>query len=89
MDSSQTAERAIVNTVITDASLPEDLKKAVAQLSEMSGQSVASITEDALREYLSWRVPQILDLKEAIAAADREDFATDDEVNAFFARHGR
>ena len=34
-----------------------------------------------------WRVPQLLDLQEAIKAADRSEFATDDEVNAFFARH--
>lgn len=77
-----------MKTAPIDACLPEDLKSAVAQLSEISGQSVSSITEDALRAYLAWRVPQILDLKDAIAAADRGEFASDDEVNAFFARYG-
>jgi len=50
--------------------------------------SVTSITEEALREYAGWRVPQIEDLREAVAAADRGEFATEDEVNAVFARHG-
>lgn len=75
-----------MKTATIDAYLPEDLKNAVTQLSEISGQSVSSITEDALRAYLPWRMPQIRDLKDAIAAADRGEFATDDEVNAFFAR---
>jgi predicted transcriptional regulator len=77
-----------MKTVTIDACLPEDLKNAVAQLSELSGQSVSSITEDALRPCLAWRAPQVLDLKDAIAAADRGEFASDDEVNAFFARYG-
>jgi predicted transcriptional regulator len=75
-----------MKTATIDASVPEELKDAVAQLSEISGQSVSSITEEALRQYLSWRVPQMLDLREAIAAADRGEFASDEEVNAFFAR---
>lgn len=78
-----------MKTTCIDAYVPEDLKNAVAQLSELSGQSVSSITEEALRAYLAWRVPQILDLKDAIAAADQGDFANDEQVDAFFARHGR
>ena len=35
-----------------------------------------------------WRVPQLLDLLEAIAAADDGDFASQEEVDAWFARHG-
>ena len=77
-----------MNSASIDACLPEDLKNAVAQLSEISGQSVSSIVEDALRVFLAWRVPQVLDLEDAIAAADRGEFASDDEVNAFFGRYG-
>lgn len=68
--------------------MPDDLRIAVAQLAEASGRSVSSIAEAALRDYISWRGPQILDLQEAIAAADRGELASDDEVNAFFARYG-
>lgn len=77
-----------MKTDMIAACVPEDLKNAVAQLSEISGQSVSSIAEDVLRAYLAWRVPQIVDLKDAIAAADRGEFASDDAVNAFFARYG-
>ena len=68
--------------------VPEDLKVSVANLAAMSGQSVSAITEQALKEYTGWRIPQFLDLQEAVAAADRGEFATDDEVAAFFAKHG-
>lgn len=77
-----------MKTGTIDACVPEDLKNAVTQLSEISGQSISSITEDALRGYLAWRAPQLLDLKDAIAAADRGEFASDDEVTALFARYG-
>jgi RHH-type transcriptional regulator, rel operon repressor / antitoxin RelB len=39
-----------------------------------------------LRNYLTWRAPQLLDLQEAIAAADRGEFASDEEVSGFFAK---
>jgi RHH-type transcriptional regulator, rel operon repressor / antitoxin RelB len=78
----------IMKTATIGAKVPEELKNAVAQLSAMSGQSVSSITEEALREYIAWRVPQIVDLKEAITAADRGEFASDEEANAFFVRYG-
>lgn len=68
--------------------VPDDLKTAVADLAALSGQSVSSITEEALRDYVRWRLPQRLDLNEAVAAADRGEFASDDEVNTFFARYG-
>jgi predicted transcriptional regulator len=77
-----------MKTATIAACVPEDLKDAVAQLSEISGQSVSSITEDALRAFLAWRVPQIVDLKDAIVAADRGEFASDDAADAFFARYG-
>jgi predicted transcriptional regulator len=70
------------------ARIPDTLKYAVNELATLSGQSVSAVTEAALREYIGWRVPQLLDLQEAVKAADRGDFATEDEVNEFFARHG-
>jgi predicted transcriptional regulator len=77
-----------MKTATIGARVSEDIKNAVKQLADISGQSVSAITEDALREYMNWRVPQIRDLKEAIAAADQGEFASEDEVEAFFARYG-
>lgn len=77
-----------MKTATVSARLPDDLRATVSALSKVSGQSLSSITEEALREYTGWLVPQIKDLKEAVAAADRGEFATDEEVDAVFARHG-
>lgn len=70
------------------ARVPEELKTAVSELSALSGQSVSAITEAALREYISWRAPQLLDLQAAIKAADDGDFASATEVDALFSKYG-
>ena len=41
----------------------------------------------AATDHLNWRSPRIEDLKEAVAAADRGDFASDAEAAAVFARY--
>ena len=64
--------------------LQSDLKQVVA----LSGQSEQETREEALREYLSWRLPQLLDLQESIAQADRGEFASDDEVREVFRKYG-
>lgn len=68
--------------------ISSELSEAIAELSTLSGQSLAVIAEDALSQYVDWRTAQVRDLQEAIAAADRGEFAEDDEVDAFFARYG-
>lgn len=77
-----------MKTAAIGARVSDELKQAVLQLSTLSGQSVSAITEEALTEYMAWRVPQMRDLKKAIAAADRGEFASDDEVTDFFAKYG-
>ncbi|MES2069016.1 MAG: hypothetical protein V4488_01610 [Pseudomonadota bacterium] len=77
-----------MKTAAIGARVSGELKNAVVQLSALSGQSVSAITEEALTEYMAWRVPQMRDLKKAIAAADRGEFASGDEVNSFFAKYG-
>jgi RHH-type transcriptional regulator, rel operon repressor / antitoxin RelB len=66
---------------------PELLSKLDAY-SEMVGQSKTQIAANAIEDYLDWRIPQIADLKLAIAAADRGEFATDEQVEAIFKKHG-
>lgn len=68
--------------------LSDDLNESVADLSATSGQSLETITQDALKHYINWRAEQLSDLQEALAAADRGEFASADEVHALFARHG-
>ena len=43
--------------------------------------------ENALREDIEWRESQLCDLKKAISAADRGEFASAEEVENFFARY--
>jgi predicted transcriptional regulator len=64
------------------------LKKAIEKIETLSGQTAELIAQDALKHYVAWRVPQLLDLQQAIAAADNDEFASDDEVEGWFARHG-
>jgi RHH-type transcriptional regulator, rel operon repressor / antitoxin RelB len=66
---------------------PELISKLDAY-SEMVGQSKAQIAANAIEDYLDWRIPQIADLKEALASMDRGEFATEEEVEALFKKYG-
>ena len=77
-----------MKTVAIAAQISEELRDQVIRLSELSGESESAIAEEALRQYIHWRALQQEDLKAAIAAADAGDFASEEEVTAFFARHG-
>ncbi len=65
-----------------------ELKERLDNYAAMVGQSKATIAANALSDYLDWRIPQTENLKLAIAAADRGEFATDDEVEATFKKYG-
>lgn len=67
--------------------LPAELKARLETYAELVGRSQAMVASEALSDYLAWRVPQVEALKQAIAAADRGEFASDSEVEAFFTRH--
>jgi predicted transcriptional regulator len=66
--------------------LPANLKARMETYAQMTGRSKSYVAMEALSEYLVTRLPQIEDLKEAIAAADRGEFASDAEVEAVFDR---
>ena len=57
-----------------------ELKARLDKYATLAGQSKADIAANALNDYLDWRIPQIENLKIAIAAADRGEFASDLEV---------
>lgn len=69
--------------------LPGDLKARIETYAQMTGRSKSHVAMEALAEYLDWRTPQIANLKEAIAAADRGEFATEGEVEAVMQRHAK
>ena len=68
--------------------LPGELKDRIERYAQLTGRSKSFVAMEALAEYLDWRLPQMQDLEQAIAAADRSEFATDAEVAAVFKRFG-
>lgn len=64
--------------------LPSELKARLENYSKLVGRPQANVASDALADYLDWRTPQIEALKQAVAAANRGEFASADEVEQFF-----
>ena len=64
-----------------------ELSARLESYAEMVGQSKATIAVNAINNYLNWRIPQARALKDAIAAADRGEFASDEEVDAVFGKY--
>ena len=67
--------------------LPIELKDQMEMYAQLTGRTKSYVAVEALTEYLAWRIPQVADLKEAVAAAERGEFATDEEMNATFAKY--
>ena len=67
--------------------LPGELKARIETYAVMTGRSKSHVAMEALADYLDWRLPQVADLQQAVAAADRGEFASDDEVKAVFDRY--
>ena len=65
-----------------------ELKERLDKYATLAGQSKADVAVNALNDYLDWRIPQLENLKLAIAAADRGEFASDAEVEAVFKKYG-
>lgn len=67
--------------------LPNELKDRMETYAQLTGRTKSYVAMEALNEYLAWRIPQIEDLKAAVAAADRGEFASDEDVGAVFAKY--
>jgi RHH-type rel operon transcriptional repressor/antitoxin RelB len=68
--------------------LPADLATQLDKLTKATGRNKSALTVAALREYVEAEAWQIQDTLEGLAEADRGEFASDEEVTAFFAKHG-
>lgn len=82
-----TETKSPANTAQFNVRLPTELKARLESYAQLVGRPQASVASDALADYLDWRVPQVEALKQAVAAADRGEFATVDEVEQFFRRY--
>lgn len=68
--------------------LPFELSSQLEALSDVTKRTKSALTVEALREFLEVQAWQVRDIKDALAEADRGEFATDEEVNNFFAKYG-
>ena len=71
------------NTAQFNVRLPAELKARLENYAQRVGRPQANVASEALADYLDWRIPQIEALQKAIAAPDRGDFASAEEVEAF------
>lgn len=68
--------------------IPSDLASKLDSLTKATGRTKSALTLEALREYIETQAWQIADIKRAIGEADRGEFASEEDVKAFFAKHG-
>ncbi len=68
--------------------LPADLAGQLEKLIAATGRNKSAITVAALRDYVEAEAWQVQETLQGIAEADRGEFASDSEVNAFFAKYG-
>ena len=68
--------------------LPSELAAKLKALAQATGRTKSAITVAALQDHLEVEAWQIAEIKAGISEADRGEFVSDDEVNAFFAKHG-
>ena len=68
--------------------LPSELAAKLKALAQATGRTKSAITVAALQGHLEVEAWQIAEINAGISEADRGEFVSDDEVNAFFAKHG-
>jgi len=71
--------------------ISEDLARRIGVLASRSTLTRTQIIEDALTHgrSLAWQEKWIAGVQEGIEAADRDDFATPDEIAAVLNRYGQ
>ena len=80
--SKEAATRAI------NVRVPLKIYEQLESLAKATAKTKSFVTVEALASYLDAQSWQIQEIEAGITDADRGEFATDDEVNAMFAKHG-
>ena len=68
--------------------LPSGLSSQLERLTKATGRTKSALTVAALQAYVEAESWQIQDTLDALAEADRGEFATDEEVSSVFAKYG-
>jgi RHH-type transcriptional regulator, rel operon repressor / antitoxin RelB len=67
--------------------LPQELAAQLDTLTKSTGRTKSALTVEALRGYLEAENWQIADIQAGVEEANRGEFASTEEVKAFFAKH--
>ena len=68
--------------------IPVGVFDQLDELATATARTKSFVTVEALSSYLQAQSWQIKEVQEAIVEADNGNFATDDQVNAVFAKYG-
>lgn len=60
----------------------DELKAKLDRYAQLTGRSMSYVAAAAVEDYLSWRVPQLEDLEQAIEDADGGKFASPEDVTS-------
>ena len=63
-------------------------KAILEKLASLTGQSEAHIAAEAIKKYVGVNERQIEVIRERLAAADRQEYASDERVQAAFTKWG-
>jgi predicted transcriptional regulator len=68
--------------------VPASVYDQLEDLAKSTARTKSFVTVEALSSYLATQSWQVKEITAGIADADMGDFATDDQVNAVFAKYG-
>ncbi|KMN82417.1 CopG family ribbon-helix-helix protein [Chromobacterium alkanivorans] len=66
----------------------DELAQQLEALAHATGRSKSFLVAEAIGDYLEREAWQVQAIEEGLKEADAGDFASSDEVGAFFAKHG-
>ncbi len=77
-----------MRTKTLNVRVPEDLYSQIEALAAATARTKSFVMVEALKGYVESESWQIQDIHEGIREADAGEFASPEEVNAVFAKHG-
>jgi RHH-type rel operon transcriptional repressor/antitoxin RelB len=80
------SNEALTRTI--NVRVPVSVYDQLEDLAKSTARTKSFVTVEALSNYLAAQSWQVKEIKAGLADADLGDFATDDQVNAVFAKYG-
>ena len=80
------SNEALTRTI--NVRVPVSVYDQLEDLAKSTARTKSFVTIEALSNYLAAQSWQVKEIKAGLADADLGDFATDDQVNAVFAKYG-